>query len=260
MANPYELNQGLFNSIVNRNKSGNKIQIPTTNQIMLDKQNIKDIAKNVTPFDDSSQRADPRYGGVVTKVSAPKKSSGLYGQASTQKPYADKDMYSSTVGSFLGSQQPQVQQPTELWNPGYTKLNYDGKTYGMIGDTGELIQTDNFGMPVDNAQWMTPDKIGLSGLGSNVGVRGGEITNKPTGLWEDIKTGWNKMDAADRIGAITGGINMATGLWSAYNQNKYADKMAKLEAQRQGFYEQQVNRQNQRQDLAQANYNKSQGL
>lgn len=81
-----------------------------------------------------------------------------------------------------------------------------------------------------------------------------------SGLGDSISNWWGGLSGKDQIGAVTGGLNAAAGLWGAYNQQKYADKIANLERQKQGFYEQQVNRQNQRQDLAQANYNKAMGV
>jgi hypothetical protein len=54
-----------------------------------------------------------------------------------------------------------------------------------------------------------------------------------------------------------GGLSSLASLWGAYNQKLYQDKMANLQKRAEDIYEQQVARQNQRQDLAQANYNAS---
>lgn len=68
---------------------------------------------------------------------------------------------------------------------------------------------------------------------------------------------------------LTKGGNMQTGLaalgaaadmYGAYKQSKYQDKMADLAKRQQDIYEQEVKRQQQRQDRAQAAYDKAQGV
>lgn len=89
-----------------------------------------------------------------------------------------------------------------------------------------------------------------------------------TGLWDSIK-GWagdmfnttpNSPGGKSNAEMTLGGISALGSLYGAYNTKNYQDKMAKLQEQAQGLYNQQVQRQNQRQDLAQANYNKAMGV
>lgn len=55
-------------------------------------------------------------------------------------------------------------------------------------------------------------------------------------------------------------LGAAGQLYGAYNQSKYQKKMGDLAERQQNIYEQEVKRQQQRQDRAQAAYDKAQGM
>ena len=55
-------------------------------------------------------------------------------------------------------------------------------------------------------------------------------------------------------------LGAAADMYGVYKQSKYQDKMADLSKRQQDIYEQEVKRQQQRQDKAQAAYDKAQGV
>ena len=57
-----------------------------------------------------------------------------------------------------------------------------------------------------------------------------------------------------------GGLSALAGLYGAYKQNEYSNKMRQLAERQQSMYEQQIADQNRRRDLAQSNYNKAMGV
>lgn len=129
------------------------------------------------------------------------------------------------------------------------KFNYDADAGGgTFEDTGAFMSNEGMqNMANNNSFW--------NGSGFNVGDKGG--SGFMSGLGEGISNWWGGLDSGGKIGAATGGASALANLWNSYNQQKYADKAAKLQDRAQSFYEQQLNRQNQRQDQAQANYEAS---
>lgn len=122
----------------------------------------------------------------------------------------------------------------------------------------------DFGTP-DTENMFSPDQMnpmGAQDLGGMVNLKqfqpeGSGFLDMFSNIGKGVSNWWGGLDSGGKIGAVKDGASALANLWNSYNQGKYADKAAKLQDRAQSFYEQQLNRQNQRQDQAQANYEAS---
>ncbi len=142
--------------------------------------------------------------------------------------------------------------------------NLDTYTYPTTSTTNSSM-VDQFKSWVPEASVMqkassgnTSDVLGQKYIDALTGANAMQMKDVHSlgdfGSWLTDNRGGGSNYLSQGLGALGVGVNA----WSAYNENKYKNKLLDLQENAQKFYEDQVNRQNKKQDTAQANYNAAQ--
>lgn len=161
-----------------------------------------------------------------------------------------------------------IQPNNQNSNFGLGTINLDGYTFPNAttnsNSNSTVDQIKNWGfVPESSAMQkassgITSDVLGQKYMDYLTGANAIKLSDVHSlsdfGSWLTDNRGGGSNYLSQGLGALGVGVNA----WSAYNQNKYQNKLLDLQEGAQKFYEDQVNRQNQKQDTAQANYNAAQ--
>jgi len=126
--------------------------------------------------------------------------------------------------------------------------------FNVVQDIGSNMDFGSSNTDFDMSKYAMPELGSYSDAWSKGGFGG---------LWDRLtssKGGTVFNPGKSDLEMGIGGLSALAGLYGAYKQNEYFEKMRKLAERQQSMYEQQIADQNRRRALAQSNYNKAMGV